>query len=154
LRSIAPVLVGLVALSSVSGGAAQEAAGSAPFVGELDRLAEQNDDFRHVLHTSPHMQLVVMSIAPGESIGAETHPNLEQCLFIVDGTGRAMLAGRASPIAEDSVVCVPPGVEHDIINTGREPMKLFTVYSPPQHAPGTVHHTRADAERAERQAHR
>lgn len=153
MRSIAPVLLGLLALSSVSAGSAQQTT-AAPFVGELDRLAEQNEDFRHVLHTSPHMQLVVMSIAPGESIGAETHRDLEQCLFIVDGTGRAELAGRTTPIDDDSVVCVPPGVEHDIVNTGREPLKLFTVYSPPQHAPGTVQHTRADAERAEQHAQR
>lgn len=153
MRRIAPLLIAVTALWFVPGGSAQETRAT-PFVGDIDQLAEDNDDFRRVLHTSSHLQLVVMSIPPGESIGRETHQGREQCLFIVEGQGRAELAGRSSQITSDSVVCVPAGTEHDIVNTGREPLKLYTVYAPPQHPPRTVHRTRAEAERAERRASR
>ncbi|MFN7130467.1 MAG: cupin domain-containing protein [Myxococcales bacterium] len=111
-----------------------------------------NEDFRRVLYTTDKTQLVVMSVLPGEDIGLETH-DLDQVLVFVSGTGEALLNGQRSPIKPGDVVVVPTGTEHNFINTGDEPLKLYTVYSPPEHPPGTVHLTRADAERAEAMEH-
>lgn len=121
---------------------------AAPFSADVERLAEQNDDFRRVLHTGPHVQLVLMSLRPGEEIGRETH-DVEQCFFVVDGDGRVEAGGDTISLSDGDVACVPGGTAHNIVNAGSEPLKLFTLYSPPQHARGTVHHTRADAQRAE-----
>lgn len=96
------------------------------------------------------MQLVVMSIEPGDEIGLEAHP-VEQCLYIVDGMAQAVVNERTVNLTSGGMACVPSGAQHNVINTGNEPLKLFTVYSPPEHAAGTVHATRADAERAEQE---
>ncbi len=155
MKKLVPIAIAALASCAVSIGAAQQQQiRPRSFVGDVDRLAGRNEDFRRVLHTGEHTQLVLMSIPVGESIGRETHASTDQCLFITDGTGRAVLEGRTSQVDDDSVVCVPAGVEHDLVNTGNEPLKLFTVYGPPQHPRDTVHHTRADAERAERHARR
>jgi mannose-6-phosphate isomerase-like protein (cupin superfamily) len=153
MRKYAPILFVLAAIGFASAGQAQRRRPE-PFVGNVDQLAQQNNDFRRVLHTGEHTQLVLMSLRPGESIGVETHPSTDQCLFIVQGRGRVVLGGRRSHVSERSVVCVPAGVEHDVVNTGDIPMKLFTMYGPPQHPEGTIHHTRAEAARAERHAER
>jgi mannose-6-phosphate isomerase-like protein (cupin superfamily) len=116
-----------------------------PFSGDAHALAAQNDDFRHVLFTGPHTQLVAMALAPGEDIGAEVHGTVDQCFFVESGTGEATLDGKTFPLDEHAVVCVPSGTRHDVRNTGAGTLKLLTTYSPPQHAPGTVHHTKADA---------
>jgi mannose-6-phosphate isomerase-like protein (cupin superfamily) len=147
------IAAALLAACLVSGSAAQQQSPTA-FVADLDALVGRNEDFRRVVHTSGRLQLVLMAIPPGDSIGTESHTNVDQCLYIVEGTGQAVLAGRTRPISDESVVCVPAGLEHDIANTGTRPLKLFTVYGPPQHAEGTVHHTRADAERSEYVARR
>jgi mannose-6-phosphate isomerase-like protein (cupin superfamily) len=90
-----------------------------------------------------------MAIRPGEDIGEETHGDVDQSLFFVSGTGRAELNGEASAIAPNSLVVVPAGTRHNFINTGETPLKLVTVYAPPEHAPGTVHKTKAEAAAAE-----
>ena len=126
---------------------------AAPFSADVERLAEQNDDFRRVLHTGPNVQLVLMSLRTGEEIGRETH-DVEQCFFVIDGDGRVEADGRTTPLSDGDVACVPGGTAHNVVNAGDEPLKLLTLYSPPEHAPNTVHHTRADAQRAEeREAH-
>jgi mannose-6-phosphate isomerase-like protein (cupin superfamily) len=121
------------------------AAGQPPFSGDAHTLAAQNDDFRRVLFTGPHTQLVAMALPPGEDIGAEVHATVDQCFFVESGRGEATVAGKTAALDEHSVVCVPSGTKHDVRNTGDAPLKLLTTYSPPQHPPGTVHHTKADA---------
>jgi mannose-6-phosphate isomerase-like protein (cupin superfamily) len=97
-----------------------------------------------VLYTARHCQLVVMSLKPKEEIGAETH-TLDQFFRVVAGAGVAVLDGVTTPIAAGYSVVVPEGALHNIINTGLAPLKLYTIYSPPNHRDGVVHRTRADA---------
>jgi len=104
-----------------------------------------NDNFRKVLFTAPHSQLVVMSLNPGEDIGEEVH-TLDQFLRVEKGEGKAILDGVETEIKDDWAVVVPAGTKHNIINTSQtEKMKLYTIYSPPEHKDGTVHKTKADA---------
>lgn len=118
------------------------------FALDLKGITKENDDFRRVLITSRHAQLVVMAIPRDESIGEEVH-TVDQILYVIDGEGKAIVDGEPAGIEKGDVVFVPAGVRHDIQNTGDEPLKLFTMYAPPQHAAGTVHHTKADAAAAE-----
>lgn len=114
----------------------------------LKEIAKDNEDFRRVLITSRHAQLVVMAIPREESIGEEVH-TVDQILYFIDGEGKAIVDGEPAGIEKGDVVFVPAGTRHDIRNTGHQPLKLFTIYAPPQHAAGTVHHTKADAAAAE-----
>lgn len=111
-------------------------------------LTQQNTDFRREILTQQHSQLVVMSIEPGDDIGEETH-DVDQILVFVAGTGEAVLDGERSSIGVNRLVVVPAGVRHNFINTGEKPLKLFTVYSPPEEEPGTVHRNKAEADAAE-----
>ncbi len=119
---------------------------------DIREAAKSNQDFRRVLFTTERTQLVVMSVNPGEDIGLETH-DLDQVLAFVEGTGEALLDGVRSAIRPGDVFVVPAGTEHNFINTGTEALKLYTVYAPPEHPHGTVHVTKADAERAEAMEH-
>lgn len=110
--------------------------------------ARRNDDFRRTLETGEHAQVVVMTIQPGEEIGEETHEG-DQLLLFVEGIGEAVLERRSSPVGPDDMVFVPAGTLHNFVNTGAEPLRLVTVYAPPEHPDGTVHATRAEAEAAE-----
>ena len=121
------------------------------YVVNIKKSAKDNDYFRKVLFTATKSQLVLMSLRPGEEIGAEVH-KVDQALYVVDGEGKVVLDGAAQDFTKGAIVVVPAGVEHNVINAGDEPMKLFTIYSPPQHAAGTVHRTKAAAEEAERLA--
>ena len=121
------------------------------FVVNIKKAAKDNDYFRKVLFTATKSQLVLMSLRPGEEIGTEVH-KVDQALYFVDGEGKVVLDGAGQDFAKGAIVVVPAGVEHNVINAGDEPMKLFTIYSPPQHAAGTVHRTKAAAEEAERLA--
>ena len=112
---------------------------------DIVKLAQKNDYFRRVLLTTELSQLVVMSIQPGEDIGEETHDGIDQILSIVSGAGAAMIEGVTSPVKAGSVVVVPAGTRHNFVNTGKEPLKLYTVYAPPDHKDGTIHRTKADA---------
>jgi mannose-6-phosphate isomerase-like protein (cupin superfamily) len=112
-------------------------------------VAEQNPDFRRVLWTGGHAQLVVMTIPPGGEIGLETHEHTDQILTFVSGTGEADVAGRTTPVTPGDLVAVPAGTEHNFRNTGVDPLVLYTVYGPPEHAEGAVHATKEDAEVAE-----
>ena len=109
--------------------------------------AKENDAFRSVLFTGERAQLVVMSLRPGEDIGEEVHANVDQLLYAVDGEGAAVIEDEETAFAAGSLFFVPKGTRHNVKNTGGEPLKLFTVYAPPQHADGTVHRTKADAEK-------
>lgn len=115
------------------------------FVQNIERLAVDNDDFRRVLYTAKHSQLVVMSLKPKEEIGAEVH-KLDQFFRVEEGSGEAVLDGVRTAIAAGFAVVVPAGAKHNITNTGDVPLKLYTLYSPPNHRDGIVHHTRAEAE--------
>jgi mannose-6-phosphate isomerase-like protein (cupin superfamily) len=122
--------------------------GAVPFHGDIEKLPEQNKDFRHVLFTGSQIQVVAMSLAPNEDIGTETH-TVDQCFFFVEGEGQAIVANDVSPVKEDGILCVPGGMSHNIRNTGKKALKLYTTYSPPEHPAGTVHHTKQEAEQAE-----
>jgi mannose-6-phosphate isomerase-like protein (cupin superfamily) len=118
------------------------------FRAELKALSKENADFRRVVFTGQHAQLVLMALPRGEEIGEEVH-TVDQILYGVSGEGEAILDGRAKSFEKGDVVAVPAGARHNIKNTGKDPLKLFTVYAPPQHAAGTVHRTKAEAMRDE-----
>jgi len=115
------------------------------FVQDIESLAVNNDDFRRVLYTAKNCQLVLMSLKPGEEIGMEVH-TLDQFFRVEEGTGEAVLNDNRTTIRAGFAVVVPSGANHNIINTGSVPMKLYTLYAPPNHRDGVVHHTRDDAE--------
>ena len=115
------------------------------FVQDIEGLAIRNGDFRRVLYTAQHCQLVLMALKPREEIGEEVH-TLDQFFRVEQGTGEAVMDGVRTPIKAGFAVVVPAGAKHNIINTGDAPLKLYTLYSPPNHRDGVVHHTRAEAE--------
>jgi len=115
------------------------------FVQDIEALAIKNEYFSQVLYTAKYCQLVVMALKPAEEIGAEVH-KLDQFFRVEEGSGEAVLDGIRSSIQSGFAVIVPAGTNHNIINTGSVPLKLYTLYSPPNHRDGVVHRTRADAE--------
>ena len=115
------------------------------FVKDIEAFATENDQFRRVLYTAKHCQLVLMALKPKEEIGAEVH-KLDQFFRVEEGSGEAVLDGVRTAIRAGFAVLVPAGTKHNIINTGSGPMKLYTLYSPPNHRDGVIHQTRADAE--------
>lgn len=115
------------------------------FVQDIEELAITNDEFRRVLYTAKNCQLVVMSLEPGGEIGMEVH-KLDQFFRVEKGSGEAILDGVSTAIREGFAIVVPAGTNHNIVNTGSTPLKLYTLYAPPNHRDGVVHHTREDAE--------
>ena len=115
---------------------------------DIAALAQENSFFRKEILTNENSQLVLMSVNPGDDIGEETHA-VDQILYFLSGSGEAVLDGKRSPIKANSLVVVPAGTLHNFINTGSQPLKLFTVYAPPEEEPGTIHKTKAEAEAAE-----
>lgn len=115
------------------------------FVKNIEDIAVNNDAFRRVLYTAQHCQLVVMSLKPGEEIGAEVH-TLDQFFRVEAGTGEAILDGVTTALRAGFAIVVPAGANHNIVNTGNGPLQLYTLYAPPNHRDGVVHQTRADAE--------
>lgn len=109
-------------------------------------LARQNDEFRKVLWTGDKTQLVLMAIPEGGEIGGEVHEGHDQLLYFVAGSGDAKIGETACKIADGDVAIVPSGVFHNFRNTGSGMLKLFTTYSPPEHAPGTEHATKSEAD--------
>jgi mannose-6-phosphate isomerase-like protein (cupin superfamily) len=124
------------------------------WVADIEAETLANEDFRRVLHTGDHLQLTVMSLAPGEDIGWEMHDHLDQFLRIEQGSGRLRFGKSKDSVDEehqvgaDWAIIVPAGTWHDVLNTGDEELKLYSIYAPAEHPPGTVHHTKADAEAA------
>ena len=145
MSKLALVFTLLLFAGASSAGAVEKGA----FRGNLDQLAAQNSDFRRVLYTGEHLQIVAMALPRAEEIGEEVH-TVDQCFFIVQGKGEGVLAGKATSLGERDSLCVPAGTRHNLRNRGDGPLKLYTIYAPPQHPAGTVHHTKADAERAEK----
>lgn len=120
----------------------------AKFNKDIIALTRQNTFFRQEILTNENTQLVLMSIEPGDEIGEETH-HVDQVLVFVDGEGQAVLDGERSDVRANSLVVVPAGTLHNFINTGNTPLKLYTIYAPPEEEPGTVHKTKAEADAAE-----
>jgi mannose-6-phosphate isomerase-like protein (cupin superfamily) len=113
------------------------------YVTNLERDTIANTDYRRVLYTGKHSQLVLMCIQPGDAIGMETH-ELDQFIRIEAGSGTAMLDGAEHALSDGTALVIPAGMAHNVINTGDEPLQLYSVYSPPEHKDGTVHATKAD----------
>jgi mannose-6-phosphate isomerase-like protein (cupin superfamily) len=110
----------------------------------------ENRHFREVLFTGPRVQLVVMTLQPGEEIGLERHPGTDQFIRVEAGTGEAILDGVTHRLEDGVAVVIPAGTEHNVVNTGAGALRLYTLYSPPEHPDGTVHRTKAEADEHER----
>lgn len=127
----------------------------AGYLTNIEKKTLENTYFREVLFTGPHAQLVVMALGPGEDIGLETHADVDQFIRVEAGHGTAVLDGKEHPLEDGSAVVIPAGTRHNIINGSRnEALKLYTIYSPPEHPDGTVHKNKAEAEAYEREHHR
>jgi mannose-6-phosphate isomerase-like protein (cupin superfamily) len=111
--------------------------------------AEKSPDFRRVLWTGEHSQLVIMTIPPDGEIGEEVHEDVDQILTFVSGTGKAIVGGAEKNVAQGDLVVVPAGKKHNFLNTGPNPLILYTVYGPPEHADGAVHKTKEEADAME-----
>ncbi|MGI9042660.1 MAG: cupin domain-containing protein [Gemmatimonadaceae bacterium] len=112
-----------------------------------------NDDYRRVLFTGEHTQLVLMTIQPGDDIGREKHEGHDQFIRIESGTGELLMDGRVQPVSDGSAFIIPSGIEHNVTNTSAdEPLRLYTLYSPPEHPDGTVQRTKQDERSAKSQA--
>ncbi len=119
------------------------------FVGNIEESTVQSSDFRRVLYTGKNMQLVLMALQPGEEIGEEVHEDRDQFFRVEKGEGEVSIDGRKTKIKSEVAILVPAGARHNVRNTGVEPLKLYTLYAPPEHAEGTVHLTKADAQTSE-----
>jgi mannose-6-phosphate isomerase-like protein (cupin superfamily) len=124
-----------------------------PFNEDIVKRAKANSYFREVLATGPHSQVVVMSIPPGGDIGEEVHDDVDQTLVFVQGEGQAILDGQESAVAVDRLVHAPAGTRHNFVNTGKVDLRLYTIYAPPEHKPGTIHKTKAEADAAHETEH-
>lgn len=117
------------------------------FVINLDLHTKKNTDFRRVLYTGRNCQLVLMRLKPGEEIGMEVHPDRDQFFRFEQGEGKVIIDGVSHRVADGSGVIVPAGALHNVVNVSRKgELKLYTIYSPPEHLDGTVRHTKAQAE--------
>jgi mannose-6-phosphate isomerase-like protein (cupin superfamily) len=113
----------------------------------IEALALAGNDFRRVLYTGEHSQLVLMSLLPGEEIGMEVHHDIDQFFRFEQGQGKVVIDGAEQAVGDGQVAIVPAGAEHNVVNTSAsEPLKLYTIYSPPEHRDGVVHATKAEAE--------
>ena len=116
------------------------------YVGDIEEAAESNEDFRRVLYTGVHLQLVLMTLQPGEAIGEEMHQDRDQFFRVEEGEGEIVIDGSRHRIEDDFGALVPAGARHNVINTGDEPLRLYTLYGPPEHRDGVVHRTKAQAD--------
>jgi mannose-6-phosphate isomerase-like protein (cupin superfamily) len=122
------------------------------YLTDIEQKTLENNNFREVLHTTERSQLVIMTLQPGEEIGVEVHGDIDQFLRVEAGTGKAVLDGKEYPLQDGSALLIAAGIEHNIINTSSdEPLRLYTVYTPPEHPDQTVHATKAEADAAEHQ---
>jgi len=119
------------------------------YVINLEEKTKTNTNFRTVLYTAKHSQLVVMSLKAGEDIGMEVHDTVDQFIRVESGTGKVIMNGEENAISDGFAFVIPAGTNHNVVNTGDVEMKLYTVYTPPNHKDGTMHVTKADAEAAE-----
>ena len=117
------------------------------YADNIEKATIANDDFRRVLYTGAHLQLVLMTLQPGEEIGSEVHEDRDQFFRIEEGEGEIRIDGAVNPVEEDFAVIVPAGARHNVVNTGETPLRLYTLYGPPEHRDGVVHRDKAQAER-------
>ena len=115
------------------------------FVDDIEKLTEENGDFRRVLYTGHNLQLVLMAIQPGDEIGEEVHEDRDQFFRIEAGEGEVYIDDACHKVKADDGIIVPQGAKHNVKATGTAPLKLYTIYGPPEHKDGTVRHTNADA---------
>ena len=121
---------------------------------DIEERTLKNEFFREVLYTAPHSQLVVMTLKPGEEIGLERHEDRDQFIRVEAGTGEALLDGKKHPLADGVAIVIPAGTQHNVTNTSKtEPLRLYTIYSPPEHPDGTVHKSKAEADEYEKHHH-
>ncbi len=117
------------------------------FFGHIEKDTLENENFRKVLYTAKHCQLVLMSLQPNEEIGMEVHPDNDQFFRFEKGTGKVIIDGNEYNVTDGDAIIVPSGAEHNVINTSSdEPLKLYTIYAPPHHQDGVVRATKAEAE--------
>jgi len=119
------------------------------FVRNIEESTVENSDFRRVLYTGAQMQLVLMALQPGEEIGEEVHDDRDQFFRVEKGEGEVSIDGHKTSIRSETAIVVPAGARHNVRNTGAEPLKLYTLYAPPEHVDGTIHVTKADAQASE-----
>ena len=126
--------------------------GPEPFVVNIARATQQNPFYRRTLWTGCHLQLTLMCIPPCGEIGLEVHPDNDQFLRLEEGQGIVMMGACRErlnfqrPVCQDDAIFVPAGTWHNVVNTGRTPLKLYAIYAPPHHPPGTVHRTKAESD--------
>lgn len=123
------------------------------YISNIEKETLDNNNFRKVLYTGSHAQLVVMNIGVGETIGKEVHQNVDQFFRVEEGMGKVIINGKENTFEKDYAFIVPAGAEHDVINTGDTPLKLYTIYSPANHPEGTIHKTKEEAEAYELATH-
>jgi mannose-6-phosphate isomerase-like protein (cupin superfamily) len=123
------------------------------FIDDIEKLTKENSFFRQVLFTGEYCQLVLMSLKPGEEIGKEVHESVDQFFRVDGGKGEVYIDGETKEIKDGFAVVVPAGSEHNIVNTGSVDLKLYTIYSPPNHPDGTIHKTHKEAMEAEEHEH-
>lgn len=116
------------------------------FIEDIEKLTEENTDFRRVVYTGLNLQLVLMSLEAGEEIGEEVHDDRDQFFRVEAGKGEVLIDGVRTAIEDDDAIIVPAGARHNVTNTGSEPLRLYTIYGPPEHRDGTVHLTKAEAD--------
>ena len=113
----------------------------------IEKVTVASDDFRRVLYTGKYLQLVLMTLQPGEEIGEEVHDVRDQFFRIEEGQGTVYIDGAANPVEDDFAVIVPAGARHNVVNNGSAPLRLYTLYGPPEHKDKVVHKTKEQAER-------
>jgi mannose-6-phosphate isomerase-like protein (cupin superfamily) len=116
------------------------------FVDNIERLTEENENFRQVLYTGNYLQLVLMALQPGDEIGEEVHEDRDQFFRVEAGEGELIIDGVTHKVSADDAMIVPAGARHNVRNAGAEPLKLYTLYGPPEHRKDVLHKTKADAE--------
>jgi mannose-6-phosphate isomerase-like protein (cupin superfamily) len=118
------------------------------FVGNIEKLTEENTDFRRVLYTGHNIQLVLMAIQPGDEISEEVHDDRDQFFRIEAGEGEVWIDGVCNKVKADDGIIVPQGARHNVVNSGKIALRLYTIYGPPEHLDGTIHGTAAEARTA------
>jgi mannose-6-phosphate isomerase-like protein (cupin superfamily) len=124
-----------------------------PYVNNIENETLGNDYFRKEVFTGEHLQMTVMSLLPGEDIGAEVHPHTDQFLRVEQGSGKAIIGEQEYDVEDDFAIIIPEGLNHNVINTGDVAMKLYSIYTPVEHPKGTIHKDKAEAMAAEAEHH-